>query len=247
MFTSEMSESRQTSVTIKDIDEAALEALINFAYTSRITLSTDNVQTLLYASSILQVEIVAQACCEFMKSHLHPSNCIGIQSFAEQHGRIELMKRADTYILDHFSDVVHCDEFLGMGHSHLETMLASPDLNVNSEVEVYEATVRWLKHNIEHRKIYIPKLIGHIRLPLLSPTYLMDTVAKEELLRKNLECRDYLDEAKSYQLSIAQVVPGMKPSLRMRPRKSYAGKFMQLFTHRGQVWVPQRRFSSKRD
>ena len=224
MFTSEMSECKQPCVTIKDIDDTALEALIMFAYTSRITLSTDNVQTLLYASSILQVEIVAQACCDFMMTHLHPSNCIGIQAFAQQHGRTDLMKCADKFILDNFSGVVESEEFLFMCHKHLETMLASPDLNVNSEIEAYEATMKWINHSREKRQHHIPRLMAHIRLPLLPPTYLMDTVAKEELLRKNFECRDFLDEAKSYQLSLAQVVPGMKPSLRMRPRKSYAGE-----------------------
>jgi len=55
MFTSEMSECHQRVVTIYDVDEAAFTALIEFAYTARITLTTDNVQTLLYACSILQV------------------------------------------------------------------------------------------------------------------------------------------------------------------------------------------------
>jgi len=55
MFTSEMSECHSRTVTIYDVDEKAFVALIEFAYTARITLTTDNVQTLLYACSILQV------------------------------------------------------------------------------------------------------------------------------------------------------------------------------------------------
>ena len=55
MFTSEMSECHSRAVTIYDVDEKAFVALIEFAYTARITLTTDNVQTLLYACSILQV------------------------------------------------------------------------------------------------------------------------------------------------------------------------------------------------
>ena len=55
MFTSEMSECHKKTVTIYDVDESALVSLVKFAYTARITLTTDNVQTLLYACSILQV------------------------------------------------------------------------------------------------------------------------------------------------------------------------------------------------
>ena len=89
----------------------------------------------------------------------------------------------------------------------------------------------------------------------------METVAKEELLRRNLECRDFLDEAKTYQLSLAQVVPGMRPSLRMRPRKSYAGvifcvggrgssgdpfKTIECYDLRKNSWFPVAEMSSRR-
>ena len=79
MFMSEMAESRQDLITIQDIDEDAMQMLVEFAYTSKIKITTENVQPLLFAASILQVENVAEACASFMKSHLHPSNCIEVQ------------------------------------------------------------------------------------------------------------------------------------------------------------------------
>ena len=44
MFTGELAESRQTEVTIRDIDENAMELLIDFCYTSAITVEESNVQ-----------------------------------------------------------------------------------------------------------------------------------------------------------------------------------------------------------
>ena len=167
MFTSEMAESRNKSVSIKDIDEKAMELLVNFAYTSKITLTIENVQPLLYASSILQLETVAYACCDFMKTHLHPSNCIGIRTFAEQHGRNELMKIADQYIYDNFSGVVESDEFFTMTPKHLDAIVSSEDLNVDSETHVYEAVMRWVKHKTDDRKKYLATLIPKVKLPLL--------------------------------------------------------------------------------
>lgn len=40
MFTGELAESRQTEVVIRDIDERAMELLIDFAYTSQVTAKT---------------------------------------------------------------------------------------------------------------------------------------------------------------------------------------------------------------
>ena len=39
-------------------------------------------QVLLPASSILQMATVREACCKFLMRQLHPTNCLGIRSFA---------------------------------------------------------------------------------------------------------------------------------------------------------------------
>lgn len=46
---------------------SALEALINFAYNGRIQIDTTNVQLLLVGSSFLHLQVVKDACCDFMK------------------------------------------------------------------------------------------------------------------------------------------------------------------------------------
>lgn len=58
MFTGELAESRQTEVTIRDVEELAMEILIDFCYTSYIVVEESNVQTLLPAACLLQVQNV---------------------------------------------------------------------------------------------------------------------------------------------------------------------------------------------
>lgn len=55
MFLSDMSEAKQELVEIKDFDGDAIQDLVHFAYSSKLTLTVDNVQPLLYAACILQV------------------------------------------------------------------------------------------------------------------------------------------------------------------------------------------------
>lgn len=55
MFLSDMSEAKQDLVEIKDFDGDAIQDLVHFAYSSKLTLTVDNVQPLLYAACILQV------------------------------------------------------------------------------------------------------------------------------------------------------------------------------------------------
>lgn len=56
MFTGEMAESRQEEVTIRDVEESALETLVDFCYTSHIVVEESNVQTLLPAACLLQLQ-----------------------------------------------------------------------------------------------------------------------------------------------------------------------------------------------
>ncbi|XP_049565049.1 kelch-like protein 8 isoform X2 [Orcinus orca] len=174
MFLSEMAEAKQTLIEIRDFDGDAIEDLVKFVYSSRLTLTVDNVQPLLYAACILQVELVARACCEYMKLHFHPSNCLAVRAFAESHNRIDLMDMADQYACEHFPEVVECEDF--------------------------------------------------VRLPLLPVDFLMGVVAKEQIVKQNLKCRDLLDEARNYYLHLSsRAVPDFEYSIRTTPRKHTAG------------------------
>ena len=55
MFTVELAELNQTEIVIRDIEERAMELLVEFAYTSRITVEESNVQSLLPAACLLQM------------------------------------------------------------------------------------------------------------------------------------------------------------------------------------------------
>lgn len=54
-------------------------------------------QALLPAAGLLQLTEVRRACCEFLSSQLHPSNCLGIRAFADLHACCQLLTQANTY------------------------------------------------------------------------------------------------------------------------------------------------------
>ncbi|XP_067846481.1 kelch-like protein 8 isoform X3 [Heptranchias perlo] len=224
MFLSEMAEAKQDLIEIKDFDGDAMDDLIKFAYCSRITLTVDNVQPLLYAACILQVELVAKACCEYMKAHFHPSNCLAVRSFAESHNRVDLMGMADKYACEHFNEVVECEDFVNVSPKHLIALLSSSDLNVEKEKQVYNAAMKWLHTNPHHHTKWLDQVVAQVRLPLLTVDFLMGVVAKENIIKQNLKCRDLLDEARNYHLQLSNnPVPDFEYSIRTTPRKHTAG------------------------
>uniref|UniRef100_A0A673LM24 Kelch-like protein 17 n=1 Tax=Sinocyclocheilus rhinocerous TaxID=307959 RepID=A0A673LM24_9TELE len=212
-----MSESRQTHVTLHDIDPQALEQLVQYAYTAEIVVGEGNVQTLLPAASLLQLNGVRDACCKFLLSQLDPSNCLGIRGFADTHSCSDLLKSAHKYVLQHFVEVSKTEEFMLLPLKQVLDLISSDNLNVPSEEEVYRAVLSWVKHDIDGRRQHVPRLMKCVRLPLLTRDFLMNNVDTELLVRHHSECKDLLIEALKYHLMPEQ--RGVLSNSRTRPRR----------------------------
>lgn len=203
MFTSDMAESTQREITMQGIDATAVEALINFAYSGRVTIHSQNVQSLMVVASFLQMHKVADACADFLKKRFHPNNVLGIRQFADTLNSSQLSEAADKYVQQYFHEVSLSDEFHALGVNDLLDIVKRSELHVLSEEQVFEAVMRWVKASVnssQPRSSYLPQLLSCVRLPLLSPHYLADRVATESLIRGCHECRDLVDEARDFHL-----------------------------------------------
>ncbi|EEB14853.1 conserved hypothetical protein [Pediculus humanus corporis] len=217
MFTS-FEESARDRVTLQGVDYHALELLIDYVYTSQIQVTEQNVQALLPAANLLQLTDVRDACCEFLQAQLHPTNCLGIRAFADLHGCLDLLNHAENYIEQHFPEVVECEEFLSLPSQQVCRLICSDRLTVPSEEKVFECVITWVHHDLETRKDYLPKLMEHVRLPLLSQEYLVQRVEEEPLLKCNLQCKDFLIEALKYHLLKGEQKTSFKTP-RTKPRQ----------------------------
>ncbi|XP_075731328.1 kelch-like ECH-associated protein 1 isoform X6 [Rhipicephalus microplus] len=200
MFTSNLRESQAHRVSIKGVGLRAMELIVRFAYTGRIEVDEKNVCQLLLAANMLQVQRITNACCRFLERQLDPSNCIGIAEFCQQHHIRELQDRAERFAEQHFSmrgpprtQVCRLDEFLSLPRCRLFELLRRDGLNVSSEVEVYEALVRWVRHDERRRAGDLERALKKaVRCHRLAPSFLRRQLAHCALLRDTPGCADYL-------------------------------------------------------
>ncbi len=221
MFTGDLAETQQDVVTLNNIDPEALEALVKYAYTSELEIRVDNVESLLASSSILQIKNVRDACCDFMKSQLHPSNCLGIRAFADAHSCEQLFKIADIYAQEHFQDVCKNQEFFLLNTEQICEILSGEDLNVSSEEQIFAAVLTWINHDYEARKNSISDVLKQVRLPLLTPHFLINEVACHPAVAGNVACKDLLMEAMKFHLTPKK--RGELQHLKSKPRKGTIG------------------------
>uniref|UniRef100_A0A182QFF8 BTB domain-containing protein n=1 Tax=Anopheles farauti TaxID=69004 RepID=A0A182QFF8_9DIPT len=199
MFTG-FEESRQDRITLQGVDPRALQLLIEYVYRAVVEVTEDNVQILLTAANLLQLTDVRDACCDYLQTQLDPSNCLGIRDFADIHGCIDLLNYAETYIEHHFSEVVQYDEFLNLTSDQVAHLIRSDRLSVPTEEKVYECVITWVQYDVPGRQHHLAELMEHVRLPLLSQDYLVQYVEKEQLMKGDLQCKDYIIEALKYHL-----------------------------------------------
>lgn len=218
MFTSQLKESHDRDVTLKDVEPAMLETLLQYAYTGAVSITQANVQSLMAASNLLQVLSVRDACSLFMEKHMDASNCLGIHCFAETMNCERLKEMAKAFTLSNFPDVTVHEEFLNLSRAKLVELVSSDALDVPREEDVFTAALNWFNHQPDARKEGFHKVLESVRLPLLSPYFLHDCVAKQKIVRTSPECHNLVEEARLYHLLPDR--RGDMQGVRTRPRRN---------------------------
>lgn len=109
-----MVERHMNVIELKGFSASVMEILLNSIYGESVTVTSDNVQDILPAASLLQLNgtgtsficlhlfsaflslDIQKQCALFLASHLEPANCLGIYCFADLHNCSQL-KHAGKY------------------------------------------------------------------------------------------------------------------------------------------------------
>ncbi|XP_016663694.1 kelch-like protein 3 [Acyrthosiphon pisum] len=173
---SNFAERNHDLVLMKQFDSTSLQQLIQFIYSGQIEITEINVQNLLPAANILQLQEVTEACCDFLHSQLNPTNCIGINAFADLHSCTHLTTISEVYIHQHFSEVFGGDEFLSLSSEQVIKLISSDRLQVSSEEKVFESVISWINYESGSRRCILPQLLEHVRFQLISRDYVFKNV-----------------------------------------------------------------------
>ena len=222
MFTGNLVETKQSVIHLKGVDESALNVLVDFAYTGKASVTSENVQIILPAANMLGFHKLKEICSAFLLQQLHPSNCVGIYQFAEAYSCPNLLKKSRQYMEDHFTEVIEQQEFFLLPPCQLIDLLRNDNLNVVSEQVVFEAVVSWVKYNTADRASQLANLLGFVRLYLLNIRYLTTCFENNDLVRKDRTSQTLLNEALNYRMKPTKAVTLEKLNPRRAPKHIYA-------------------------
>ncbi|NXW42305.1 KLH29 protein, partial [Nyctiprogne leucopyga] len=208
-------------LAMSNLTADVLELLLEFVYTGSLIIDSANAKTLLEAASKFQFHTFCKVCVSFLEKQLTASNCLGILAMAEAMQCTELYNMAKAYALQIFPEVANQEEILNISKDDFISYMSNDSLNTKAEELVYETVIKWIKKDAAIRAQYAAELLAVVRLPFIHPSYLLNVVDNEELIKSSEACRDLVNEAKRYHM-----LPHARQEMqtpRTRPRLS-AGK-----------------------
>lgn len=232
LFTADMKERRQGEVHLEGFKSSIMEDLLGFIYTGQVEINDKNVRELVFAGDYLLINNLKEKGSKYLEHNLVPANCLTAKSFAERYGCDELLRKSENFILENFEAVSKEEEFMLLSAEQLENLISRDDININSEEEIYEAVIAWIKYDQDKRCDLTADLLKKVRFGCMSKYYLVEHVEEEELIRGSLECTRLLYEAmKSFALFNKYSLPD---SAIGKPRKSTERQVEAIIT----IWGP---------
>ncbi|XP_078618954.1 kelch repeat and BTB domain-containing protein 8-like [Branchiostoma floridae x Branchiostoma japonicum] len=211
MFTSGYAEAKQERVTIKEVNKVAMATILDYAYTGRLQTEPDQVQAVMSAARLFQVDFICRKAADYMKNHLDVSNCADVLMYADMLGDVGLQEASGRYIAFRFNQVALQPAFLKLPLSHLQSLLNRDDLMTSSEDNIVQAALRWIEFDKEKRLQHLPALCRCFRHPFISSSQL----AEVENTRKCLptDCKLAYSDSTTQRLGQTgtemQIFPGL--------------------------------------
>eukprot|EP00058_Branchiostoma_floridae_P013183 XP_002598671.1 hypothetical protein BRAFLDRAFT_67078 [Branchiostoma floridae] len=212
MFCNGYRENNEHKVTIHEASDSIVQLLVDYAYTSKVTITDDNAVDLSEGASFFQFQPVRDACTKFLCDTLCVTNCLERLNVGNMLMDHHLESTALSYVMKEFSAASQTPDFLDLTKELLITIISSDDLNAPEEI-VYASVMKWIRHAPRKREKEMRELVGLVRFPWMDKLYFIQKVQSDKILCKC--CPDIVSEALKY-----QAYPGEVQSPRTRPRRA---------------------------
>ena len=182
MFTNGMCEETATEITLNQVTSSAIKRLLEFAYTSKLDISTNVVLEIFEAADMLQFTSARKFCEEFLLQQIQESNCLAFMVYADAFSSEQLYAKAKLCAAQSFKQQCKSSAYLELPLSHVTELLSEDCLELEYEEHVYEAMKSWLLHDTRARKQFIAEIFKCVRLNYVSRWFLIEKISKDTLL-----------------------------------------------------------------
>jgi hypothetical protein len=165
LLTHTFKENNLNSIELHDIEPQIFSLLLHYIYSGQIELDENNVQELLIASDMFQLDEIVQFCCRYLSISLNEKTVLDVWKIANELECLSLKADAEQYILTHFRSLIKLDMIKLISYDLLIKIISNDDLIVDNEQQVLEAILIWFINNHEQS---CEQLFDNIRFEYIS-------------------------------------------------------------------------------
>ena len=185
MFNIEMKEKHDNKAVIRGVRQKVFEAILDFIYTSKISLTMENVFGIMAAAHYMDLPYVKESCTEYLEDHVTANNWSIIITCGKRYGYQELLEKVDNVLSAKFDAVMAAKNFVELEMEKIKHLLSLRNRNVKSETNVYEAVINWIKTDVLGREKYAEELLCLLKFSEMQLEFLTKVAAKEMLIENS--------------------------------------------------------------
>ena len=193
LFTSGFKENKDSVIVLQDTKPAVLSEALRFIYTGEALVNATNAHDLVKIGDYLLIPRLKTKVSKYLEECIDVTNCLALESFADQFGCESLKQAASEFKLKNFISVVKTEDFKTLNFDKVKEMISRDEIIVAREEDVYDAIVSWVNHDALARECLFAELLKCVRLFSISK-YSLQQMLKEELVLKSRTCLSILLE-----------------------------------------------------
>ncbi|XP_066285735.1 kelch-like protein 24a [Branchiostoma lanceolatum] len=183
MFSVGLSESKKDKIEMGGVSAEALQQLVDYAYTSKVKVTEENIRPLFEAADMLQFLKVYDQCKEFLQDRrVNEETCLGIWALTDRVSCTRLAETAKSCALKWFEEVCATKEFLQLPVHLLKTFISDQGLLARKEERVLEVIMLWVRHDLEQREDHLKELLKSVCFSRMDQDYLQNILKTDKVL-----------------------------------------------------------------
>ncbi|XP_077969401.1 uncharacterized protein LOC144423070 [Styela clava] len=174
MFSSNLKEVHDGHVNMKDVDQNGIAQCVEFMYKGKADLKIENIQHILHASNLLQMEELTNLCFQFLEINISPINCLSVINLAQMYDRHDMKEQAEQVVIDNFESVISSEMFPFVTKSDLLRYMRNETYQTS-----WKAVVTWARGK---DKADVSDFVSIEKYPF---KFLLDAVLREPIVKNN--------------------------------------------------------------
>nr|XP_039259581.1 kelch-like protein 1 [Styela clava] len=181
-----MVEARNGFIIMKDICADAVGQCVDFMYTGEANSSMESVENTLYASHLMQLDVLSSICFNFMENNLSVQHCFLVVRLASLYDRTELKPIAERFIVDNFESLISGEDFLHLCKKELIFYLQKMD---KKHEVVWHAVRRWISNKGEKIGLELMETCHFGKFPY---KFLLTDLLNNSLVESSLDAKSFV-------------------------------------------------------